>query len=170
MKATLTGEIQLQNGSWLKDPYVRHGKEIRDTKNKSYLVEFLLCVLVTEIHQPLDGDGNPVGDPVPVAVEKVIQKKELRFNTNSQDAKILVNGAEEDLIPYLMGGGTFVEEDVVSWGYPYYDELDQYFDSPFSGLQFKDTPLKFIAELWGLHNIKFDGKSMKELGFQWVQE
>ena len=81
-------------------------------------------------------------------------------------AMIMVDGEEIPLLDHLMSGGEYIEEDVVNFGYPSYSELEDFFVDSFGLLVFKETPLKWFAQLWGLKHIVFDGQPI-ENNFTW---
>lgn len=149
----LNPEIQLSNGSWLKNPVVRDGKRINDPKAKTMKVSFNLCVDV-------DHDGE--------TVQRVIETFNLSFTRYEEEAIILDSeGQPVNLLEFLGAGNTFVPEDVQDAGHPMHDELGEWFTYGFGHLEFAESPLTWYAKWWGLQKIQFDGRTMEELGFQW---
>lgn len=146
-----TSELELSNGTFIKNPYVRPGKSIKDPINETFQITFDLCT-----ERDVEGE----------VTEKVIMSQTLHFNRFETTAMILVDGVEEPLLPYLLNGGAYVEEDVTNFGFPAYAELEDFFVDSFGLLVFKETPLKWFAQLWGLKHIVFDGKPLEQ-NFAW---
>ena len=146
-----TQELKLTNGAFIKNPYVRPGKSIKDPVKETFQITFDLCT-----EKEVEGE----------MIEKVVDSFTLHFNRNETIAMIMVNGEEIPLLDHLMSGGEYIEEDVVNFGYPSYSELEDFFVDSFGLLVFKETPLKWFAQLWGLKHIVFDGQPI-ENNFTW---
>lgn len=153
MIATNTNpEIQLNNGTFIKNPFVRDRKSTNDPINQTCVISFEMCVNVEENGQ---------------SVTKVIDTFTLSFTRHEEEAIILIDGEQVPLIQHLMSGGAFVEEDWIVLGNPPHNELFQWFDYGFGQVEFAESPLQWLAKLWGLKKIQFDGRTMQELGFEW---
>jgi hypothetical protein len=131
-----------KNKGWLKNPYVRPATITKNAENKLFKVDFCLCVTEN-------------------AVERIIETNTLIFTEFDIEALIEVDGVEIPLIPHLMSGGVYDIEAVTIWGQPMYDALSQYFDEGFSPLEFKESPMKFLAVDWALNSIKIEGVLLK---------
>jgi len=143
----------LKNKGWFKNPYVRPATITKNAPNKTFQVEFCLCVTEN-------------------AVERILETNVLTFTEFNIEALIEVENVDNEgvglgtftevpLIPYLEGGGVYDAEAVTLWGQPMYDVLNQYFDEGFSPLEFKETPMKFLAIDWAMNSIKIEGVLLK---------
>lgn len=146
-----TQELELSNGTFIKNPYVRPGKSIKDPVNETFQITFDLCT-----EKEVEGE----------MIEKVVMSHTMHFNKIETQALIMVNGEEIPLLDHLLAGGQYVEEDVTNFGYPSYNELQDFFVDSFGLLVFKETPLTWFAKIWGLKHIIFDGQPI-ENNFTW---
>ena len=137
------------NKGWFKNPYVRPATITKNAVNKLFRVDFCLCVVEN-------------------AVERILETNTLTFTEFDIEALIEVEDVDNagvfieiPLVPHLMSGGAYDVDAVTRWGLPMYDVLNQYFDEGFSPLEFKESPMKFLAIDWALNTIKIEGVLLK---------
>lgn len=146
-----TNEIELSNGTFVKNPIVRPGKSIKSPIDETFQITFDLCS-----ENEVDGE----------IIQRKIMSTTMHFNRFEELAMIMVNGEEVPLITHLMSGGEYIEADVTNFGKPAYNELQDFFVDSFGLLVFKETPLTWFAKIWGLKHIVFDGQPI-ENNFTW---
>ena len=143
MKANCkVSEIEISNGATLKNPYIISGKSTKDPINKKFEIVFNLCVL-----KEVDGEEKEI----------INASHKIHIDKESKDAIITINGEDISLIQHLLNDGDYIEEHIIDYGRPSYDELEQWFEDSFEDLSFVDQPLKFYAKIWTLKHISFYG-------------
>lgn len=114
-----------------------------DTANKRLTVHFHLC--------HVNGENKTV-----------VERNALPF-TEVHIPTIITNdkGDPQEVISYLMGGGTYSKDKIVDWGYPSFSRVQAYFklESIWTGLEFADSPFIQLAIDWLSHVLKVEGQA-----------
>jgi len=142
-----------KNKGWFKNPYVRPATITKNAPNKTFKVEFCLCVTENSVERILETNTLIFTE---FDIEALIEVEDL-----DGEGAGLGTFTEVPLVEHLEGGGVYDAEAVTLWGQPMYDELNLYFDEGFSPLEFKASPMKFLAVDWALNSIKIEGTLLK---------
>jgi len=137
---SISDEYKVAKGAFLKNAYIRDGKSEKDPVKKTYKIAFDLCTAE-------DKNGE--------MVETVNATCFIHVNAMGDEAFISVNGELQSLVPYLLGGGQFIEQDLVSYGRVAYEDLGQWFIDGFEPLEFVQSGVTFYAKIWILQHLTF---------------
>ena len=133
-------------GEVYKNPWVETGEAKIDSKNKRFEVPFHLWAL--------NGNGVP----------RILDTHSVILLENGRDTIIEDNGETFEIIEFITNGGVYDQQKINDWGLPSYFGAQAYFkpESLWTGLEFQDQDLKFLAIDWVLNVVSIHGKPLKE--------
>jgi len=129
-----------------KNPVVKYTSGSIDVENQRLTINFALRY---------DDSGET----------RTLERISMQFNVTGQDMLITNDtGDSVEILEHLNAGGIYDPAKIIAWGMPSFDRVQDYFEleSVWTGLTFKEQPLKQLAIDWFMNTLKVEGCLIKE--------